>query len=86
MAYLVGQLAGEIPIPAGIGVVDGGLIGALILYGAPATLATAGSLAYRAISLGVPTLFGGLAAISLGRTIRGWRSEPPGPAVEVSAG
>ena len=75
MAYLVGQLAGEIPIPGGIGVVDGGLIGALVLYGLPLTFATAGSLAYRAISLGVPALFGGFAAVELGHTIRGWGAD-----------
>lgn len=76
MAYLVGQLAGEIPIPGGIGVVDGGLIGALVLYGLPVTFATAGSLAYRAISLGVPALLGGSAAVELGHTIRDWDPVP----------
>jgi uncharacterized membrane protein YbhN (UPF0104 family) len=72
MAYLVGQLAGEIPVPGGIGAVDGGLIGALVLYGVPVSIATAGALAYRAIALGVPVLFGSLAAIGLTRTIRSW--------------
>jgi uncharacterized membrane protein YbhN (UPF0104 family) len=72
LAYLVGQLAGEIPVPGGIGVVDGGLIGAMVLYGVPAAVATAGALAYRAIALAVPTVFGGLAAIGLTHTIRGW--------------
>jgi uncharacterized membrane protein YbhN (UPF0104 family) len=72
MGYLVGQLAGEIPIPGGLGAVEGGLIGALVLYGLPLTVATASTLAYRAIALGVPILFGGLAAITLTHTIRGW--------------
>ena len=36
MGYLVGSLAGALPLPAGLGAVDGGLIGALALYGAPA--------------------------------------------------
>ena len=72
MGYLVGQLAGEIPIPGGLGVVEGGLIGALILYGMPPTLATASTLAYRAIALGIPVLFGGLASIAL---IHGLRRE-----------
>jgi uncharacterized membrane protein YbhN (UPF0104 family) len=76
MAYLVGQLAGEIPVPGGIGVVDGGLIGAMVLYGLPATLAVASSLAYHAIALVIPTVFGGLAAVSLLRTVRGWPREP----------
>jgi uncharacterized membrane protein YbhN (UPF0104 family) len=72
MAYLVGQLAGEIPVPGGIGVIDGGLIGAMILYGLPGTVATAGVLAYHAIALAVPMLFGGVTAVSLARTVRGW--------------
>ncbi len=35
MAYLIGQLGGLLPIPGGIGGIDGGLIGALIVYGPP---------------------------------------------------
>jgi uncharacterized protein (TIRG00374 family) len=72
MAYLVGQLAGEIPIPGGLGAVDGGLIGALALFGVPLVAATAGTLAYRAIALGIPVVFGGAAAITLAHTVRGW--------------
>jgi uncharacterized membrane protein YbhN (UPF0104 family) len=70
LAYLIGQLAGEIPVPGGIGVVDGGLIGALALYGVPIAAASAGALAYRAISLGVPALFGGFELVALGREVR----------------
>ena len=33
IAYLIGQLGSLIPIPGGLGGVDGGLIGTLILYG-----------------------------------------------------
>ena len=36
MGYLIGQLGGLLPIPGGIGGIDGGLIGTLIVYGAPA--------------------------------------------------
>lgn len=49
MAYLLGQLGGLIPIPGGIGGLDGGLIGALVLYGVPAAGATAAVFAYRLI-------------------------------------
>lgn len=70
MAYLIGQLGGEIPVPGGIGVVSGGLIGALTIYALPISLATASTLAYRAIALAIPILFGGLAMISLTRTLR----------------
>jgi len=71
MATLIGQLAGEIPLPGGLGTRGGGRIGAIAIYGIPLTTATAGTLAYRAIALGIPVLFGGLAAITLAPTVRG---------------
>ena len=36
MGYLIGQLGGLLPLPGGVGGIDGGLIGTLIVYGAPA--------------------------------------------------
>jgi hypothetical protein len=72
LAYLVGQLAGEIPVAGGIGVIDGGLIGAMILYGLPGTVATANALAYHAIALAIPMLLGAIAAVPLARRVRGW--------------
>jgi uncharacterized membrane protein YbhN (UPF0104 family) len=77
LAYLVGQLAGEIPLPGGLGAVDGGLIGALVAYGLSSTIAVASSLAYRAIALGIPMLFGGLAAISLAHSLRAKKTDRP---------
>ena len=75
IAYLIGELGGLIPVPGGIGGVDLGLIGTLTLYGAPLTAATAAVLAYRAIALWVPAVFGGLAFVSLRRTLRGEATE-----------
>ena len=54
MGYLVGSLAGALPVPAGLGALDGGLFGALVLYGAPAAPAAAAVLLYRGITLAVP--------------------------------
>ena len=70
MAYLIGQLGGLIPIPGGIGGVDVGLVGALVLYGAPVAPATAAVLAYRAVTLWVPAAFGAEAFFRLRRTLR----------------
>jgi uncharacterized membrane protein YbhN (UPF0104 family) len=53
MGYLVGSLAAAAPIPAGLGALEGGLIGALVLYGAPAGPAAGAVLLYRGISLGL---------------------------------
>jgi uncharacterized protein (TIRG00374 family) len=58
MAYLIGQLGNWIPVPGGIGGVELGLVGALVLYGVPAVTATAGVLLYRVIELWIPALFG----------------------------
>jgi uncharacterized membrane protein YbhN (UPF0104 family) len=60
MGYLVGSLAGALPLPAGLGAVDGGLIAALVLYGAPAAPAAAAVLLYRGISLSLPALLGAI--------------------------
>jgi len=64
VAYLAGYLATWIPIPGGLGVLDGGLAGALVLYGMPPASATAAVLVYHAIALWVPSV-GGLIAYTL---------------------
>ena len=61
MAYLVGSLGALLPLPAGIGGVEGGLIGALVLYGAPAAPAAGAVLLYRGISLSLQVGLGALA-------------------------
>jgi len=70
IAYLIGELGGLIPVPGGIGGVDAGLVGALVLYNVPITSATSAVLAYRAIALWVPALLGSAAFLALRRTLR----------------
>ncbi len=65
LAYVLGQLGGLIPVPGGLGGTDGGLIGALVLYGTPAAGATAAVLGYRLFQLAIPAIFGTLALVSL---------------------
>jgi uncharacterized membrane protein YbhN (UPF0104 family) len=65
MGYLIGQLGGLLPIPGGIGGIDGGLIGALIVFGLPAAATAAAVLAYRVILFWLPLLLGGVAFNSL---------------------
>jgi uncharacterized protein (TIRG00374 family) len=67
MAHLIGQMAGIVPIPGGVGAVDGGLVGALVLYGVPFASATAAVLLYRAISLTLPAALGSIAFLLLRR-------------------
>jgi uncharacterized membrane protein YbhN (UPF0104 family) len=61
MGYLIGQLGGVLPLPAGIGGIDGGLVGALVVYGAPAAETAAAVLAYRIILFWLPLIAGGTA-------------------------
>ncbi len=61
IAYCTGYLATVIPIPAGIGVLDSGLAGALVLYGLPPAASVSAVLVYHAIAIWVPGL-GGLIA------------------------
>jgi uncharacterized membrane protein YbhN (UPF0104 family) len=61
MGYLVGSLGALLPLPAGIGGTEGGLIGALVLYGAPAAPAAGAVLLYRGISLSLQAGLGALA-------------------------
>jgi len=68
-AYVIGQLGGLIPLPGGIGGIDGGLIGALTLYGSPLSQATAAVLAYRVVQLGIPAILGSVAFVQLRRTL-----------------
>jgi uncharacterized membrane protein YbhN (UPF0104 family) len=68
-AYVIGQLGGLIPLPGGIGGTDGGLIGALTLYGSPLSQATAAVLAYRVVQLGLPAIFGSIAFLQLRHTL-----------------
>jgi uncharacterized protein (TIRG00374 family) len=67
MGYLIGQLGGLLPLPGGIGGIDGGLIGTLIVYGAPAAATAAAVLGYRVILFWLPLVGGAIAFASLRR-------------------
>jgi uncharacterized protein (TIRG00374 family) len=67
MGYLIGQLGGLLPLPGGLGGIDGGLIGTLIVYGTPAAPTAAAVLTYRVILFWLPLLAGAVAFISLRR-------------------
>jgi uncharacterized membrane protein YbhN (UPF0104 family) len=70
IAYLIGELGGLIPVPGGIGGIDAGLLGTLLVYHVSITTAAGAVLAYRAIALGVPAIAGAVAFAALRRTLR----------------
>jgi uncharacterized protein (TIRG00374 family) len=67
MGYLIGQLGGLLPIPGGLGGIDGGLFGTLVVYGTPVATTAAAVLAYRVILFWLPLIVGALAFLSLRR-------------------
>ena len=87
VAYIIGQLGSLIPIPGGIGGVDAGLIGTLVLYGADPTDAAVAVIAYRGLLLSIPALLGLPALAVLRRRLRAETHDiaacAPGQSVEV---
>ena len=85
MAYFVGMLGNVLPLPGGIGGVDGGMIGAFTAFGVNVELSIVAVLAYRAFAFWIPTIPGAVAFIQLRRTIHGWRESEAAPAAEATA-
>jgi uncharacterized membrane protein YbhN (UPF0104 family) len=87
VAYIIGQLGSLIPIPGGLGGVDGGLIGTLVLYGIDAGDAAVAVIAYRGLLLAIPALLGLPALAVLRRRLRDEEHDiaacAPGESVEV---
>lgn len=78
MAYFVGMLGNLLPLPGGLGGVEGGMIGAFAAFGVDFNLALLAVLSYRGISFWLPTLPGAVAYFQLRRTVARWRDEQNG--------
>jgi uncharacterized protein (TIRG00374 family) len=74
-AFFVGMLGNLLPIPGGVGGVEGGLIGAFAAFGVDAGLAVVAVLAFRAFTFWLPLVPGVIAFFRLRGTIEGWRRE-----------
>lgn len=85
VAYFIGQLGNLLPLPGGIGGVDGAMIGAFSVFGIPGSLAVVSVLAYRALAFWLPTLPGAVAYFQLRRTVRGWETDGPAPGARQAA-
>jgi uncharacterized protein (TIRG00374 family) len=74
-AWALVRILGAMPItPAGVGIVEVGLTGALVAFGAPNAEAVAATLLYRALTV-LPTLALGLLAAAT------WRTYHPGESI-----
>lgn len=75
-AWALVRILGALPLtPAGLGVVEVGLTGALVAFGAPNADAVAATLLYRALTV-LPTLGLGLLAVAT------WRTHHPNESIE----
>ncbi len=83
MGYFLGTLGSLLPLPGGIGGVEGGMIGAFVGFGMPGSRALVGVLAYRAISFWLPTLPGIGGYIALRRHVHDWEQEDARALAEV---
>ena len=73
LGFFVGMLGNLLPLPGGIGGVDGGMIGAFAAFGVDTGLAVVAVLAYRAFTFWLPTIPGVIAYFQLRRTVERWR-------------
>jgi uncharacterized protein (TIRG00374 family) len=73
MGYFVGMLGNLLPLPGGVGGVDGGMIGAFIAFGVDEGLAVVAVLTYRGFAFWLPTVPGAIAYFQLRRTVARWR-------------
>jgi putative heme transporter len=91
MGYYVGTLANTLPLPGGIGGVEGGMIGSFLAFGVNGSLAVLAVLAYRTISYWLPTVPGAIAYVRLRRHVMSSRAATPqgtpvGPATAPVSG
>jgi uncharacterized protein (TIRG00374 family) len=85
MAYFIGMTGNLLPLPGGLGGVEGGMIGALVAFGVDFNLAVVAVLSYRAISFWLPTVPGAIAYFQLRRTVARWRVEQASEAAPMSS-
>ncbi|HYM46122.1 MAG TPA: flippase-like domain-containing protein [Solirubrobacteraceae bacterium] len=75
-AYFVGLLVGLLPLPGGIGGVDGGMIGAFAAFGVSVGLAVPVVLTYRLLAFWLPSIPGAIAYFQLRRSVSRWDADP----------
>jgi uncharacterized membrane protein YbhN (UPF0104 family) len=76
LAYFVGTLGNLLPLPGGVGGVDGGIIAVLLGFGVDPGIAVLAVLTHRVFAFWLPTIPGGIAYLQLRRTVGRWQAEP----------
>jgi uncharacterized membrane protein YbhN (UPF0104 family) len=81
LAYLIGQVANTVPLP---GSVSGGTVGLLIAFGSAPAIALPAVLAYRSVSVWLPTPAALAALPRLRSTVARWAREDERPDVAIA--
>ena len=71
-AFFVGMLGNLLPMPGGVGGVEGGMIASFVAFGVDGGLAVVAVLVYRAFTFWLPMLPGVIAYFQLRRTVERW--------------
>jgi uncharacterized membrane protein YbhN (UPF0104 family) len=71
-AFFVGMLGNLLPMPGGVGGVEGGLIAAFVAFNVDAGLAVVAVLVYRAFTFWLPMIPGVIAYFQLRKTVEQW--------------
>jgi len=79
VAFFVGMLGNLLPLPGGVGGVDGGMIGSLIAFGVGGGLAVVAVLVFRGFTFWLPTIPGAIAYLQLRRTVERWKDSSRAP-------
>ena len=74
-AFFVGMFGNLLPMPGGVGGVEGGMIAALAAFGVDAGQAVVAVLLFRAVTFWLPMIPGVIAYFQLRRTVERWRQE-----------
>jgi uncharacterized protein (TIRG00374 family) len=72
-AFFVGMLGNLLPMPGGVGGVEGGMIGAFAAFDVDSGLAVVAVLVFRAFTFWLPLIPGVIAYFQLRRTVERWR-------------
>jgi uncharacterized membrane protein YbhN (UPF0104 family) len=83
VGYFVGMLANLLPLPGGVGGVDGGMIGAFVAFGVDPASAIIAVLAYRFFAFWLPIAPGAVSFATLRRTVAKWEAEDAGEPAPV---
>ncbi len=75
LAYFIGQMASVLPIPGGVGSIEGGMLGVFIAFGVSGSTAALAVIAYSLISIWLPVLPGSVAYFRLRAAVAAWREE-----------